>query len=241
LHVRIVPHIEDPSRCLIFDVVDREVKAGETIRLGRFSERPPLAVDQMSFKTKVVSRSHGEIWVHDDGKLYLRDMGSSSGTFLNHVRLCPANQASRPVQIKHGDIVQLGVDYQGGREEVYRAVRMRFELALEHRPRPLSFSLSQFSNLQALSRVTTNTRSSSCIGDDAEVVDLEECCICLYALAPFQALFVAPCSHAFHFACIRTLLQSYPGFQCPICRAYSNLESCISMEPDEILAKYGLR
>ncbi|KAJ7255589.1 hypothetical protein C8J57DRAFT_1655089 [Mycena rebaudengoi] len=38
-----------------------------------------------------------------------------SGTFLNHVRLSPANTESRSHQIKDGDILQLGVDYPGRR------------------------------------------------------------------------------------------------------------------------------
>ena len=49
-------------------------------------------------------------------KLYIRDTRSSSGTFLNHVRLSAPNQESKPFQLKDGDIVQLGVDYQGGYE-----------------------------------------------------------------------------------------------------------------------------
>ncbi|OAD07846.1 hypothetical protein MUCCIDRAFT_134153, partial [Mucor lusitanicus CBS 277.49] len=65
----------------------------------------------MSFKSKVVSRCHCEVWVETDGKLYIRDTKSSSGTFLNHVRLSPAGSESRPVELHDGDIVQLGVDF----------------------------------------------------------------------------------------------------------------------------------
>ncbi|KAI9311363.1 hypothetical protein BX666DRAFT_2075704, partial [Dichotomocladium elegans] len=231
LHVRIVPNIENPSRALIFDVFDRELTAGSVIKLGRFADQPAGCVDYMSFKSKVVSRSHCEIWVHSDGKLYIRDTCSSSGTFLNHVRLSQAGQESPASEITAGDIVQLGVDYQGGEEEIYRSVKMKFELDAIRRPRPLSFHMSQLNNLKTLSR-------SNSVEDMPEV---DECCICLYALAPFQALFVAPCSHSFHFMCIQSLLKSYPGFQCPICRTYSNLLASVAMEPEEIMAKYGLR
>ncbi|KAI9489000.1 hypothetical protein BDB00DRAFT_845680 [Zychaea mexicana] len=313
LHVRIVPNIENPSRCIIFDIVDREMKAGSVIKIGRFAERSPLSVDHMSFKSKVVSRSHCEIWVHQDGKLYIRDTSSSSGTFLNHIRLSGANQESPATEINHGDIVQLGVDYQGGQEEIYRSVKMRFELNCSRKPRPLSFSMSQFNNLRTLSRVasnhgeasslvlvdeetqskpnsealkctdklcsnsnsnnnttsetnssrtnsnsaaeravtnhtqisttssTTSSNNSSSNSSGEELPEVDECCICLYALAPFQALFVAPCSHSYHFMCIRTLLQSYPGFQCPICRTYSDLEASVAIEPEEVMQKYGLR
>lgn len=175
--------------------------------------------------------------------------------------------------------MQLGVDYQGGEEEIYRSVKMRFELNMSRKPRPLSFSMSQFNNLMTLSRVasshsedqqvirssmvipieedepttdepscsapavatTTTTSNAMETNDEEEMPEVDECSICLYALAPLQALFVAPCSHSFHFMCIRSLLNSYPGFQCPICRSYSDLEASVALEPEEVMAKFGLR
>ncbi|KAG2193417.1 hypothetical protein INT47_006614 [Mucor saturninus] len=276
VHVRIVPNIENPSRSLIFDIVDRELQVGSVIRIGRYSERH-ANLNCMSFKSKVVSRCHSEVWVETDGKLYIRDTKSSSGTFLNHVRLSPAGNESRPVELNDGDIVQLGVDFQGGREEMYRSVKMRFELNRSSRPRPLSFSINAFQNLRNLthgehSHVTTpecdistnnntvqpftkntlsnqesntTTNSIQCtpasIDNTDDNNDIDECCICLYALAPFQALFVSPCSHTYHFKCIRPLLQSYPGFQCPICRTYSDLEASVAIEADEVMEKYAIR
>ncbi|GAA5799591.1 hypothetical protein HPULCUR_005007 [Helicostylum pulchrum] len=268
VHVRIVPNIENPSRSLIFDIVDRELQVGSVIRIGRYSERH-ANLNCMSFKSKVVSRCHSEVWVETNGKLYIRDTKSSSGTFLNHVRLSPAGNESRPVELSDGDIVQLGVDFQGGREEMYRSVKMRFELNRSSRPRPLSFSLNAFQNLRNLThnqqqqqqqqeqeqehekdqcvtiqkdnvRPTTKITSKSCTPalKNPTNDDIDECCICLYALAPFQALFVSPCSHTYHFKCIRPLLSSYPGFQCPICRTYSDLEASVAIEADEVMEQY---
>ena len=57
VHVRIVPNIENPSRSLIFDIVDRELTLGSIIKIGRYSERHS-STDCMSFKSKVVSRCH---------------------------------------------------------------------------------------------------------------------------------------------------------------------------------------
>lgn len=68
VHVRIVPNIENPSRSLIFDIVDRELNVGSVIRVGRYSERH-ANINCMSFKSKVVSRCHCEIWVETDGKV----------------------------------------------------------------------------------------------------------------------------------------------------------------------------
>jgi hypothetical protein len=183
--------------------------------------------------------------------LYIRDTKSSSGTFLNHVRLSPAGNESGPVELHDGDIVQLGVDFQGGREEIYRSVKMKFELNRSSTPRPLSFNINAFQNLRNLTQpnhittppalssslekeeYTTNVHPTVNIKDIPATAcheDIDECCICLYALAPFQALFVSPCSHTYHFKCIRPLLQSYPGFQCPICRTYSDLEASVALD-----------
>lgn len=147
--------------------------------------------------------------------------------------MSPANTESRPVEIRDGDLVQLGVDYQGGYEEIYRSVKMRFEVNRSDQPRPVSYSMSAFNNLRNMTSLP-NTESPC-------EVEVEECCICLYALAPFQALFVAPCSHSYHFRCIRPLFDSYPGFQCPICRTYSDLDASVAMEADEVIEKFGLR
>lgn len=68
VHVRIVPNIENPSRSLIFDIVDRVLSVGSVIRIGRYSERH-ANLDCMSFKSKVVSRCHCEVWVETDGKV----------------------------------------------------------------------------------------------------------------------------------------------------------------------------
>ena len=59
---------------------------------------------------------------------------------------------------------------------------------------------------------------------DTQPVD---CCICLNAMAPFQALFLAPCSHCYHFKCVTPLLGAGYMFQCPMCRQVANLEATV--------------
>jgi len=51
---------------------------------------------------------------------------------------------------------------------------------------------------------------------------------------PCQCLFVAPCSHTWHYKCIRSLLASpsYPIFICPNCRAAADLEAEVE-DPEE--------
>lgn len=92
--------------------------------------------NRVAFKSKVVSRTHAEIWFEANSAntssngngWFIRDLKSSSGTFLNHIRLSGAGMESRPFPIRDGDVLQLGVDYQGGTEEIYRCVKMRIEL-----------------------------------------------------------------------------------------------------------------
>ncbi|KAI7899132.1 uncharacterized protein BX663DRAFT_518773 [Cokeromyces recurvatus] len=223
VHIRIVPSIENPSRSLIFNIIERDLEMGRVIKIGRFTDRSSVQ-NHISFK----------IWLNNEGKIQLKDTKSSSGTFVNHVRLSPANTESRAVEIRDGDLVQLGVDYQGGYEEIYRSVRMRFEVNRPQQSCPLSYSLSVFNNLRSLTHVSTAEKNDN-------EIEVEECCICLYALAPFQALFVAPCSHSYHFKCIRPLFDSYPGFQCPICRTYSDLDASVAIETEEVIEKLGLQ
>ncbi len=43
--------------------------------------------------------------------MYIKDVGSSSGTFLNGIRLCDANLESAKFEVRSGDYLQLGKDY----------------------------------------------------------------------------------------------------------------------------------
>ncbi|KAI9323345.1 hypothetical protein BX666DRAFT_47398 [Dichotomocladium elegans] len=256
-HIRLVPNVGIGNRCFVFDVIERDLRPGEVFKIGRYSDRN-AAADRLSFKSKVVSRSHAELWAQD-GKVYLRDIGSSSGTFVNRARLSPAGQWSAPQEIRDGDIVQFGVDYQGGLEPAYRAVRTRIEID-RAMPKPSqSFGRQAFQQLRqhylatthpalintAMDNNSTSTSTSaeqspnsqtSAIRNLLTASDIQECCICLYAIAPLQALFITPCSHTFHFKCLRPILfENYPGFSCPICRAYADLEASVAVEVSDVL------
>ena len=133
LHVRLVPHLEVSSRSLHFEPVNREFRPGGSVKIGRFNDRGPniaandLKASRVAFKSKVVSRSHAEISADREGNFWVKDTKSSSGTFLNHIRLSGPGMDSRLFQVKDGDVLQLGVDYQGGTEEMYRCVKMKVE------------------------------------------------------------------------------------------------------------------
>lgn len=81
----------------------------------------------MGFKSKVVSRRHCEFWC-DGGQWYVKDVKSSSGTFLNHIRLSAPGMESKAYPLYDGDILQLGIDFKGGEEQIFRCVKIRVEL-----------------------------------------------------------------------------------------------------------------
>ncbi|KAI9232166.1 MAG: SMAD/FHA domain-containing protein [Podila humilis] len=213
-HIRIVPHLDAP-RSLHFDVVDKDVPEGFVLKIGRFTDKQALP-NRVTFKSKVVSRGHAEIYT-ENGKFYIRDTKSSSGTFLNHARLSPPGVESKPTQLKDGDVVQLGVDYQGGTQEIYRCVKMRLELNRSWQQQANPFRMN---TLKVIRSLTTATAASA-----------TDCCICLFRIASFQSLFVAPCSHVYHYKCIRPLLvANHPGFLCPLCRTFADLEDSVEID-----------
>ncbi|OAX32798.1 hypothetical protein K503DRAFT_701521, partial [Rhizopogon vinicolor AM-OR11-026] len=103
------------------------------LRIGRFIDRKAvnalaLATDNLTFKSKVVSRTHAKLW-SDNGKIYIKDIKSSCGTFINHLLLSPADLESIPHQLEDGDIVQLGMDYQDDTGEVHKSVRSKWDVS----------------------------------------------------------------------------------------------------------------
>ncbi|GAA5885559.1 hypothetical protein JCM6882_007470 [Rhodosporidiobolus microsporus] len=274
--LRLVPHLES-SRSLHFDPIERDLASSAIVRIGRFTDRhggssnasQGTAQDpaRVAFKSKVVSRGHAEIWVDDGGKFFIRDTKSSSGTFLNHIRLAGPNVESRPFSLKDGDVLQLGVDYQGGTEEIYRCVKMRVELNRGWQRGANNFNTAALAQLRALgaspmdpsptggSALTAAPSNSNATPTPsttggaaapakvapptaaqqaAQAASITDCCICLYPVTVCQALFIAPCSHVTHFKCIRPLVeQNYPGFCCPLCRTYANLEADVEIDLPE--------
>lgn len=258
--VRLAPHI-DSTRTLMFFPTEFEIEqGGRAVQIGRFSEkntdfeemgidtannesvsrsvmRRPVIVGRnktcIAFQSKVVSRLHAELWCDADGHLYIRDTKSSSGTFVNRCRLSPPGQESRSYRLNEGDLVQFGIDYQGGSLDHYRAIKVRFEIQLESKPeRHLSeYANSTLQKLQAGSAAADENGGKEQPQRGQSVTD---CCICLMKIRVFQSLFISPCSHMFHYKCIRPMIQlHYPGFSCPLCRSFFDLEEDVQDDTDD--------
>jgi E3 ubiquitin-protein ligase DMA1/2 len=135
--IRFVPHHDPRSTrpSLVFSPISRTLPTPDAvIRVGRYSERDNNATPTpnvpssapVGYKSKVVSRRHCEFWC-TNGQWFIKDVRSSSGTFLNHIRLSSPGVESRPWPVNDGDVVQLGIDFRGGEEMIFRCVKIRVE------------------------------------------------------------------------------------------------------------------
>lgn len=196
-----------------------------SIRIGRQTESKdepqlPQYERPIVFKSKVVSRSHAEFFVKDD-QWFVQDMRSSSGTFLNRRRLSEAGKPSKPHVLKNGDMLQFGMDFRGGTEEIFKCIKVRVETNQSWKRKVQQYNIEAVERLRGVAN-----------GDPTDA----ECAICLVAVGPCQPLFIAPCSHAWHYKCIRPLMvKTYPHFQCPNCRNICDLEA----DADESMVMEG--
>ncbi|CDO96437.1 unnamed protein product [Kluyveromyces dobzhanskii CBS 2104] len=211
-----------------FDPIVRTAGPGSQLVIGRYTEKVREAISCIPepfhpavFKSKVVSRTHGVFKCDDKGNWFVKDVKSSSGTFLNHQRLSQPATMSKDYLLNDGDILQLGLDFRGGAEEIYRCVKMRVELNKSWRRKANAFNKEAIQKMRDLQKMATGT-------------ELEDCSICLSKIKPCQAVFIAPCSHSWHFKCIRQLVsKSYPQFVCPNCRAVCDLEADLDSDEDD--------
>lgn len=236
LSVRLTPIIDHSSASsgLYFSPVIRRIKPNETIAIGRYTEKnksaahaPQGSSRPIVFKSKVVSRTHALLQCRSDGLWFLKDCKSSSGTFLNNVRLSQATMELTYWPVVDGDIIQLGLDYRGGAEDIYRCVKMRCEFNHSWQRKVNQYNLEIHERMKNL-RLETDNPAAAAAESKKHVT---ECAICLMTLDPCQALFISPCSHSWHYKCIRpVIIKSYPQFYCPNCRSMCDLETDIEDE-----------
>lgn len=231
--MRLTPFLDQSASTnpgLYFEPIVRTAGPCSQLVIGRYTERVRESINKIPehfhpvvFKSKVVSRTHGCFKVDQQGNWYIRDVKSSSGTFLNHHRLAPASTMSKDTPLQDGDVVQLGLDFRGGTEEIYRSVKMRVELNRSWKRRAMRFNREALQRLRNLQKMTTG-------------LEEEDCSICLSKIKPCQAIFISPCSHSWHYQCVRRLVMTtYPQFVCPNCRSSCDLEASLDsdMESDE--------
>ena len=83
----------------------------EVLRIGRQTNAKTVPTPTNGFfDSKVLSRQHAEIWADRSGKIWIRDVKSSNGTFVNGQRLSPEGRDSEPHELRENDALELGID-----------------------------------------------------------------------------------------------------------------------------------
>ena len=84
----------------------------DVLRIGRQTNNKTIPTPMNGyFDSKVLSRQHAEVWAdRANGKIYIRDIKSSNGTFVNGQRLSPENRESEPHELREQDLLELGID-----------------------------------------------------------------------------------------------------------------------------------
>ena len=104
----------------------------DTLRIGRQTNAKTVPTASNGyFDSKVLSRQHAEAWADRHGKIWIRDVKSSNGTFVNGTRLSPENRDSDPHELREQDTLELGIDIvsEDQKSIVHHKVSAKVELA----------------------------------------------------------------------------------------------------------------
>lgn len=83
----------------------------DVLRIGRQTNNKTIPTPLNGyFDSKVLSRQHAEVWADRNGKIWIRDVKSSNGTFVNGARLSQENRDSEPHELREQDMLELGID-----------------------------------------------------------------------------------------------------------------------------------
>jgi hypothetical protein len=83
----------------------------DVLRIGRQTNQKtvPTALNGY-FDSKVLSRQHAEVYADRQGRIFIKDVKSSNGTFVNGMRLSQENKESEPRELREQDVLELGID-----------------------------------------------------------------------------------------------------------------------------------
>lgn len=103
----------------------------DSLRIGRQTNAKTVPTPSNGyFDSKVLSRQHAEIWADRSGKIWIRDVKSSNGTFVNGTRLSPENRDSEPHELQTQDHLELGIDIVS--EDQQTVVHHKVAAKVEH-------------------------------------------------------------------------------------------------------------
>ncbi|KZV94810.1 SMAD/FHA domain-containing protein, partial [Exidia glandulosa HHB12029] len=104
------------------------------VKIGRQTSAKTMPNERNGyFDTKVLSRQHAEVW-EEDGKIWIKDVKSSNGTFVNQIRLSQEGVESEPFELHTDDIVEFGIDIVGedNKTIIHHKVASRCTCILSH-------------------------------------------------------------------------------------------------------------
>lgn len=111
----------------------------EILRIGRQTNAKTVPTPANGyFDSKVLSRQHAEVWADRNGKVWIRDVKSSNGTFVNGTRLSPESRDSEPHELRENDSLELGIDIVS--EDQKSIVHHKVSAKVEHAGFPNSSS-----------------------------------------------------------------------------------------------------
>ncbi|KAG0058520.1 hypothetical protein BGZ90_004915, partial [Linnemannia elongata] len=128
------------------------------------------------FDSKVLSRVHAEVW-SDSGKVYIRDLKSSNGTFLNGRRLSAESVESEPFILNQNDSLEFGIDIMDeGGSLLHEKVACRIYISRMSYPTPGGSPQDSHAKLKTgsppgsgSSNRTTTTTTSATAGQSANI------------------------------------------------------------------------
>ncbi|KAJ7043207.1 hypothetical protein C8F04DRAFT_1175692 [Mycena alexandri] len=147
--------------------------AGQRVKIAR----PPNTKTQPGerngyFDSRVLSRQHAEVW-EEGNKIFIKDVKSSNGTFINGERLSLEGRESDPYELKSDDILEFGVDIvsEDNKTVLHRKVVARVACVFGPNPKASLYSHpqhpapplphDQFATISSGSGVFTNSSSPS--------------------------------------------------------------------------------
>jgi len=127
----------------------------DTLRIGRQTNAKTIPTPLNGFfDSKVLSRQHAEVWADPTGKIWIRDVKSSNGTFVNGTRLSPENRESEPHELQPQDHLELGIDIvsEDQKTVVHHKVAAKVEHAgfVNHSSNPLEMNFGDLDPSNAL-------------------------------------------------------------------------------------------
>ncbi|WP_119727367.1 FHA domain-containing protein [Thermomonospora amylolytica] len=98
---------QTPVLRVVFPSGELKISVGQHLVLGRDAGQSPVASTFTQYDN--VSRRHSTVWLDPSGTAWVRDEGSTNGTFVNGERLPRGVEAP----LRHGDELRLAADVAG--------------------------------------------------------------------------------------------------------------------------------